>query len=180
MDRSGELQPYLEADEKLLWCGGPDPPAGSRIAAKYRLFRGLHFMLPCYVLSFSLMVAGQVIFGLYLVAFFTLWGYGFFVRPALTPWREKKYLIYAPWYAKKPAVYGVTNRRALVKRYNTLAATPLLFQQITIAQPRDPGHMNVSVGRSGFRFADVTDGDAMLAALHQAGALSTPAPHPLP
>jgi len=33
----------------------------------------------------------------------------------------------------------------------------------------DPGHVNVSIGKSEFRFADVTDGDAMLAALHQAG-----------
>jgi hypothetical protein len=177
VDRSGELQPHLEADEKLLWCGDPDPPAGSRIVAKYRLFRGLHFMLPLYLFSFSIMGAGKVELGLYLTAFFTVWGYGFCIRPVLTPWREKKYLIYAPWYAKKPAVYGVTNRRALAKRYNTLSATPLLFEQITISQPRDPGHMNVSIGKSGFRFADVADGDAMLAALHEAGALSTSAPY---
>jgi hypothetical protein len=85
-----------------------------------------------------------------------------------------------PVVRKETAVYGVTNRRALVKRYNTLSSTPLLFEQITISQPRDPGHMNVSIGKSGFRFADVTDGDAMLAVLHQAGALSTSAPHPLP
>lgn len=45
---------------------------------------------------------------------------------------REKYLIYTPWYAKKPAIY-------------------------------------VSIGKSGFGFADVTDGDMMLAALHQAG-----------
>ena len=149
--------------------GSPDPPEGSGLAAKYRLLRGLYFILPFYGLSFSLIATGNVIAGLFLVAFFTIWGHGFFVRPVLTPWSEKKYLIYTPWYAKKSAVYGVTNRRALIKRHNVLSWTPLLFAQVTISRPRDFAHVNVSIGKSGFRFAHVTDGDAMLAALHQAG-----------
>jgi hypothetical protein len=169
VDRSGEVRPHLEAGEKLLWRGSPDPPEGSGVAAEYRLFRGPYFMLPVYSLSFSMIATANVVAGLPLVVFFTMWGYGYFVRPVLTPWSGKSYLIYTPWYAKKSAVYGVTNRRALIKRHNILSGTPLLFEQVTISRPRDPGHANVSIGKSGFRIADVTDGDAMLAAPHQAG-----------
>jgi hypothetical protein len=40
--------------------------------------------------------------------------------------------------------------------------------------------MHVSIGKSGFRFADVTDGDAMLAALQPGGRPVNVGPGPLP
>ena len=112
MDDAGQqfqLQPYLQAGEKFLWTGRPDP---SRLIG-----RADAFLIP-----FSFMWGGFAIVwegGVLLTGapvFFWLWGIPFVVVGQYLIWGR---FIYKRWDRRR-TVYALTNQRALILRGGSL------------------------------------------------------------
>jgi hypothetical protein len=182
-----QLQPHLRPNERLLWCGRPDPRVWFTAADA--------FMIP-----FSILWGGFAIFWEVGVSggpiFAVIWGIPF-VAIGL-------YMIFGRFfykhYRKKRTCYGITDQRALVAiGPGFLTDSPLRDQPITARRSRDGRHATVIIGTvtTGLRraggyhaagsfyantglellarhtampiaFYDVEDADAMLSAMDQA------------
>ena len=170
------LQPYLRPGEDLLWCGRPDPTVifnrADVVAIPFSLvWLGIALAFHKGVGAtgapqpFGLLGDVLVVFGIYLVA-------GRFVTR---------------WLGKRKAVYGITTDRVLVQAGSSFRDSPVKGGSMSIRRgPRgrhatvvfEPfGSYVVDIGGPVTRrrvapgqitFADVSDADAMLAAINQA------------
>jgi hypothetical protein len=176
-----QLEPYLRPNERLLWCGRPDPDV-------------IFSPRDVFLVPFSLMWGGFALFweGAVIVggtnALFIAWGVPF-VLVGL-------YMIFGRFIVKKrwkrSAAYGVTDQRALVAvGTRSISDSPIKNTPTSIRRSRDGAHVAVSFGSpSGFMrphaanadlmpwfnptgevaFVDVAEPDVLLQALERARA----------
>jgi hypothetical protein len=187
MDPYQQVQPYLRADEQLLWYGAPDPRLWFTPADAFRV-------------PFSLLWCGFVIFWESMAVahggsvFIRLWGILFVVVGLYVAVGRFFYKN----YRKRRTAYAVTTRRAIVIAMRSFADMPLWNQPVTVKRSRGARHASVVIGNpvmSGpglrrrsvgaqygntgmellvrnanlpFAFYDVADPDALLQALDRA------------
>jgi hypothetical protein len=197
MDPTMPFQLDLRPDERLLWCGHPDPGVWFTPADA--------FMIP-----FSLLWTGFAIFWEAGVVteggpgFSAVWGVPFV---ALGIYLVFGRFIYKHYRKKRTSYWITTERAAVIVGPGLLADSPVLHQPVTIKRSRDARHASVAIGNAtepgrafGFRrtpswsyantglealtrsaslpvaFYDVADPDAMLIALEQARGFQSATP----